>query len=104
MPRCPLRRSFPLWKISRRGYAANGITSRDTSHSSSSLRVKMCIRDRDQLEYILESSAIDGDKYYPLLLTVNGKLGVDDVMRLSLIHIWYRIGAHCPPLWWCCPL
>ncbi|EKC79528.1 LPXTG-motif protein cell wall anchor domain protein, partial [human gut metagenome] len=26
----------------------------------------------DQLEYILEISAIDGDKYYPLLLTVNG--------------------------------
>ena len=37
----------------------------------------------DQLEYILEISAIDGDKYYPLLLTVNGKLGVDDVMRTA---------------------
>ena len=37
----------------------------------------------DQLEYILELSAIDGDKYYPLLLTVNGKLGVDDVMRTA---------------------
>ena len=46
----------------------------------------------DQLEYILEISAIDGDKYYPLLLTVNGKLGVDDVMRtaegvVSLEHV-----------------
>ena len=37
----------------------------------------------NQLEYILEISAIDGDKYYPLLLTVNGKLGVDDVMRTA---------------------
>ena len=37
----------------------------------------------DQLEYILEISAIDGDKHYPLLLTVNGKLGVDDVMRTA---------------------
>lgn len=37
----------------------------------------------DQLEYILEISAIGGDKYYPLLLTVNGKLGVDDVMRTA---------------------
>ena len=37
----------------------------------------------DQLEYILEISAIDGDKYYPLLLTVNGKLGVDDIMRTA---------------------
>ncbi len=37
----------------------------------------------DQLEYILEISAIDGDTYYPLLLTVNGKLGVDDVMRTA---------------------
>ena len=37
----------------------------------------------DQLEYILEISAIDGDKYYPLLLTANGKLGVDDVMRTA---------------------
>ena len=37
----------------------------------------------DQLEYILEISAIDGDKYYPLLLTFNGKLGVDDVMRTA---------------------
>ena len=37
----------------------------------------------DQLEYILEISAIDGDKYYPLLLTVNGKLGVDDAMRTA---------------------
>ena len=37
----------------------------------------------DQMEYILEISAIDGDKYYPLLLTVNGKLGVDDVMRTA---------------------
>ena len=37
----------------------------------------------DQLEYILEISAIDGNKYYPLLLTVNGKLGVDDVMRTA---------------------
>ena len=37
----------------------------------------------DQLEYILEISAIDGDKYYPLLLTVNGRLGVDDVMRTA---------------------
>ena len=37
----------------------------------------------DQLEYILEISAIDGDQYYPLLLTVNGKLGVDDVMRTA---------------------
>ena len=37
----------------------------------------------DHLEYILEVSAIDGDKYYPLLLTVNGKLGVDDVMRTA---------------------
>ena len=37
----------------------------------------------DQLEYILEISTIDGDKYYPLLLTVNGKLGVDDVMRTA---------------------
>ena len=37
----------------------------------------------DQLEYILEISVIDGDKYYPLLLTVNGKLGVDDVMRTA---------------------
>ena len=37
----------------------------------------------DQLQYILEISAIDGDKYYPLLLTVNGKLGVDDVMRTA---------------------
>ena len=37
----------------------------------------------DQLEYILEISAIDGDNYYPLLLTVNGKLGVDDVMRTA---------------------
>ena len=37
----------------------------------------------DQLEYILEISAIDSDKYYPLLLTVNGKLGVDDVMRTA---------------------
>ena len=37
----------------------------------------------DQLEYTLEISAIDGDKYYPLLLTVNGKLGVDDVMRTA---------------------
>ena len=37
----------------------------------------------DQLEYILEISAIDGDSYYPLLLTVNGKLGVDDVMRTA---------------------
>ena len=37
----------------------------------------------DQLDYILEISAIDGDKYYPLLLTVNGKLGVDDVMRTA---------------------
>ena len=37
----------------------------------------------DQLEYILEISAIDGDKYYPLLLTVHGKLGVDDVMRTA---------------------
>ena len=37
----------------------------------------------DQLEYILEISAIDDDKYYPLLLTVNGKLGVDDVMRTA---------------------
>ena len=37
----------------------------------------------DQLEYILEISEIDGDKYYPLLLTVNGKLGVDDVMRTA---------------------
>ena len=35
----------------------------------------------DQLEYILEISAIDGDKYYPLLLTVNGKLGVDEIGR-----------------------
>ena len=46
----------------------------------------------DQLEYILEISAIDGDTYYPLLLTVNGKLGVDDVMRtaegvVSLEHV-----------------
>ena len=46
----------------------------------------------DQLEYILEISEIDGDKYYPLLLTVNGKLGVDDVMRtaegvVSLEHV-----------------
>ena len=38
--RCPLRRSFPMWKISRSGYAAKGITSRNTSHSSSSLRVR----------------------------------------------------------------
>lgn len=37
----------------------------------------------DHLEYILEISAIDGDNYYPLLLTVNGKLGVDDVMRTA---------------------
>ena len=37
----------------------------------------------DQLEYILEISAIDSNKYYPLLLTVNGKLGVDDVMRTA---------------------
>ena len=37
----------------------------------------------DQLEYILEISAIDGNNYYPLLLTVNGKLGVDDVMRTA---------------------
>ena len=37
----------------------------------------------DQLEYILEISAIDNDNYYPLLLTVNGKLGVDDVMRTA---------------------
>ena len=37
----------------------------------------------DQLEYILEISAIDGDKYYPLLLTVNGKLGVDDAIRTA---------------------
>ena len=37
----------------------------------------------DQLEYILEISEIDGDNYYPLLLTVNGKLGVDDVMRTA---------------------
>ena len=37
----------------------------------------------DQLEYILEISEIDGNKYYPLLLTVNGKLGVDDVMRTA---------------------
>ena len=37
----------------------------------------------DQLEYILEISEIDGDRYYPLLLTVNGKLGVDDVMRTA---------------------
>jgi hypothetical protein len=37
----------------------------------------------DQLEYILEISEIDGDKYYPLLLTVNGMLGVDDVMRTA---------------------
>ena len=37
----------------------------------------------DQLEYILEISAIDDDRYYPLLLTVNGKLGVDDVMRTA---------------------
>ena len=37
----------------------------------------------DQLEYILEISEIDDDKYYPLLLTVNGKLGVDDVMRTA---------------------
>ena len=37
----------------------------------------------DQLEYIMEISAIDGDRYYPLLLTVNGKLGVDDVMRTA---------------------
>ena len=37
----------------------------------------------DQLEYILEISEIDGDQYYPLLLTVNGKLGVDDVMRTA---------------------
>ena len=37
----------------------------------------------DQLEYILEISEIDGDKYYPLLLTVNGKLGVDDAMRTA---------------------
>ena len=37
----------------------------------------------DQLEYILEISAIDGNSYYPLLLTVNGKLGVDDVMRTA---------------------
>lgn len=37
----------------------------------------------DQLEYILEISAIDGDKYYPMLLTVNGKLGVDDAMRTA---------------------
>ena len=37
----------------------------------------------DQLEYILEISAIDGDKYYPLLLTVNGRLGVDDAMRTA---------------------
>ncbi len=37
----------------------------------------------DQMEYILEISAIDGDKYYPLLLTVNGKLGVDEVMRTA---------------------
>ena len=37
----------------------------------------------DQLEYILEISAIDDDNYYPLLLTVNGKLGVDDVMRTA---------------------
>lgn len=33
-------RSFPMWKISRSGYAAKGITSRNTSHSSSSLRVR----------------------------------------------------------------
>ena len=37
----------------------------------------------DQLEYILEISEIDGDNYCPLLLTVNGKLGVDDVMRTA---------------------
>ena len=37
----------------------------------------------DQLEYILEIREIDGNKYYPLLLTVNGKLGVDDVMRTA---------------------
>ncbi len=37
----------------------------------------------DQLEYILEISEIDGDNYYPLLLTVNGKLGVDNVMRTA---------------------
>ena len=37
----------------------------------------------DQLEYILEISEIDNDNYYPLLLTVNGKLGVDDVMRTA---------------------
>ena len=37
----------------------------------------------DQLEYILEISAIDSNNYYPLLLTVNGKLGVDDVMRTA---------------------
>ena len=35
----------------------------------------------DQLEYILEISAIDGDKYYPLLLTVNGKLGVCGLVK-----------------------
>ena len=37
----------------------------------------------DQLEYILEISEIDSNNYYPLLLTVNGKLGVDDVMRTA---------------------
>ena len=37
----------------------------------------------DQLEYILEISEIDSNNYYPLLLTVNGKLGVDDAMRTA---------------------
>ena len=37
----------------------------------------------DQLEYILEISEIDSNNYYPLLLTVNGRLGVDDVMRTA---------------------
>ena len=29
-----------MWKISRSGYAAKGITSRNTSHRNSSLRVR----------------------------------------------------------------
>mgnify|MGYP000258399732 CR=1 FL=1 len=57
----------------------------------------------DQLEYILEISEIDSNNYYPLLLTVNGKLGVDDVMRTAeALSLWSacRRGRQTSPSLW----
>ena len=38
--RCPFLRSFPMWNISRIGYAAMGMSSKNNSHRSSSRSVK----------------------------------------------------------------